>query len=80
MLNDINGIVNFVLLGLGLVFSQILFMPGSVSAISTVIMMDVWQTTPYTAILLLARLQAIPNEHYDACRGDGGNKFLKLDF
>jgi len=80
MLNDINGIVNFVLLSLGLVSSQILFMRGSVSAISTVIMMDVWQATPYTAILLLAGLQAIPTELYDACRGDGGNKFFKLDF
>jgi len=59
MLNDINGIVNFVLLSLGLVSSQILSMRGSVSAISTVIMMDVWQATPYTAILLHAGLQAI---------------------
>jgi multiple sugar transport system permease protein len=74
LLNDINGVVNFALLNLGAVGSPVVFLNGPVSAMATTIMVAVWQATPLTVLLILAGLQSIPNELYDACRVDGGRR------
>jgi trehalose/maltose transport system permease protein len=37
------------------------------------ILVDVWKTTPFVALLLLAGLQTIPGEVYEAARVDGAN-------
>jgi len=37
------------------------------------ILVDVWKTTPFMALLLLAGLQVIPGEVYEAARVDGAN-------
>jgi multiple sugar transport system permease protein len=37
------------------------------------ILVDVWKTTPFVALLLLAGLQVIPGEVYEAARVDGAN-------
>jgi trehalose/maltose transport system permease protein len=46
-----------------------------------VILVDVWKTTPFVALLLLAGLQTIPGEVYEAARVDGANvwqRFLRI--
>ncbi|WP_320667739.1 sugar ABC transporter permease [Prochlorococcus sp. MIT 1307] len=58
---------------------NILSNPG-VTWIATVIA-DVWKTTPFIALILLAGLQSIPYELYEAFRLEGGNKiqaFIKI--
>jgi multiple sugar transport system permease protein len=40
-------------------------------AMPAVILVDVWRNTPFTALLLLAGLQLIPAEYYEAARVDG---------
>jgi ABC-type sugar transport system permease subunit len=35
---------------------------------------DVWKTTPFMALLLLAGLQTIPGEVYEAAKVDGANR------
>ena len=40
-------------------------------AMNAAIFMDVWKTTPFVAILLIAGLQVIPHEIYQAARIDG---------
>ena len=40
-------------------------------AMNAAIFMDVWKTTPFVAILLIAGLQVIPQELYQAARIDG---------
>ena len=37
----------------------------------TLIAVDVWKTTPFMALLILAGLQLIPRELYEAARVDG---------
>jgi multiple sugar transport system permease protein len=37
--------------------------------------MDVWKTTPFVAILLMAGLQVIPRELYQAARVDGAGRW-----
>lgn len=44
----------------------------------SIIFADVWKTTPYMALLLLAGLQTIPNSLYEASNVDGANKFQQF--
>jgi ABC-type sulfate transport system permease subunit len=41
--------------------------------VTAAIIIDVWKTTPFMALLLLAGLQVIPNELYEAAGVDGSN-------
>src|SRR5699024_10292806 len=41
----------------------------------SIILADVWKSTPYMALLLLAGLQTIPNSLYEASSVDGSNKW-----
>jgi trehalose/maltose transport system permease protein len=43
-----------------------------------VILIDVWKTTPFMALLLLAGLQVIPGEVYEAARVDGANVWQRF--
>jgi ABC-type sugar transport system permease subunit len=65
------GIIQYVADALGL-FSQPILSSGSLLLIAS-ILVDVWKTTPFVALLLLAGLQVIPGEVYEAARVDGAN-------
>jgi multiple sugar transport system permease protein len=42
-------------------------------AISTVVLVDVWHNTPFMMLVLLAGIQSIPQELYDAAKADGAS-------
>jgi len=44
-------------------------------ALAAVITVDVWQWTPFVFLVLLAGLQAIPQEPYEAARVDGSSSW-----
>ncbi|MBT2216793.1 sugar ABC transporter permease [Virgibacillus dakarensis] len=44
----------------------------------SIILADVWKTTPYMALLLLAGLQTIPNSLYEASNVDGATKLQQF--
>jgi trehalose/maltose transport system permease protein len=44
----------------------------------SVLMMDIWKTTPFMALLLLAGLSTIPNELYEAAEVDGASKIRRF--
>lgn len=44
-------------------------------AMFSIIFTDVWKTTPYMSLLLLAGLQTIPSSLYEAAQVDGANKY-----
>ncbi|RDU36575.1 sugar ABC transporter permease [Neobacillus piezotolerans] len=46
-----------------------------VGAMFSIIFTDVWKTTPYMSLLLLAGLQTIPSSLYEAAQVDGANKY-----
>ena len=46
---------------------------GHYGSIFTIILTEVWKTTPFMALLLLAGLQTIPEDLYEAARIDGAN-------
>ena len=45
------------------------------AALHAAILIDVWKTTPFVALLLLAGLQSIPREVFQAARVDGAGSF-----
>ncbi len=71
MLNDQFGVVNEGLLGLGLIAEPLAWTADPDLAMWAVIVVDVWKTTPFMALLILAALQMVPGECYEAARIDG---------
>ncbi len=69
-----SGIVAHIFAGLHLIESpRDLLLTGTGAMISTIVA-DVWKTTPYMALLLLAGLQTIPHSLYEAASIDGAGK------
>jgi len=71
MLNDQYGVVNEMLLGLGVLSERAAWTAESALALPSVIAVDVWKTTPFMALLVLAALQLLPGEIYEAAKVDG---------
>ena len=71
MLNDQFGIINHALMGLGLISQPLAWIANPDLAMTSVIMVDVWKTTPFMALLLLAALQMLPSDCYEAAKVDG---------
>jgi len=73
MLNDQFGIINDILLSLGLIDQKIAWTANIDTAMYAVLMVDIWKTTPFMALLILAGLQMVPRDIYEAARLDGIN-------
>jgi trehalose/maltose transport system permease protein len=71
MFNDVFGVINYALLALGLIDQPIAWIASPDTALIAVIMVDVWKTTPFMALLLLAGLQMLPQECYESAKVDG---------
>lgn len=71
MFNDVFGVINHIAMGLGLISQPIAWTASPDTAMAAVILVDVWKTTPFMALLILAGLQMIPDEIYEAARIDG---------
>lgn len=65
------GIVSFLFNKLGIINSQSAMLLTSHGAMSAAIIADVWKTTPYMALLLLAGLQVIDRGLYESAAIDG---------
>ncbi|MEG6571229.1 sugar ABC transporter permease [[Clostridium] cellulosi] len=72
------GVINDVLHKLGIINKFIPFLANPSTALPSVIVTIVWQGIPFFAIMLLAGLQAIPNELYEAADVDGCSRIRKL--
>ena len=64
---SVGGIANAIL------HTEILWTADPVWARVAIIVADVWKTTPFMALLLLAGLQIIPSDIYEAARVDGAS-------
>ena len=71
MLNDQFGILNDMLLDLGIISHKIAWTASPDTAMLAVLIVDVWKTTPFMALLILAALQMIPRDIYEAAKLDG---------
>lgn len=71
--NDQYGVVNDILQRLGLIETGINWLGDPTLAMVALIFADVWKTTPFISIILLAGLQSIPKDLYEAHAIDGAN-------
>jgi trehalose/maltose transport system permease protein len=71
MLHDQFGLINQLLVDGGLISQKIAFTADPAYALWTVVAVDVWKTTPFMALLILAGLQTLPKDCYEAARVDG---------
>lgn len=71
MLHDQFGIINDMLMKLGLIADPIAWTASPDTAMIAVMMVDIWKTTPFMALLILAGLQMIPDDIYEAAKLDG---------
>ena len=67
------GLANFLYLRLGLSNQPFNWLGTNIGAFVSLVMADVWKTTPFVAIILLAGLQAIPQELYAQAKIDRAN-------
>ncbi|MBN1265935.1 MAG: sugar ABC transporter permease [Anaerolineales bacterium] len=73
ILNPSYGALNGLLLDLGLIDKYVIWLGYPKTALFMVILADVWKETPFIMLLLLAALQTIPGDLYEAARVDGAN-------
>jgi trehalose/maltose transport system permease protein len=71
MLNDQFGIVNHLLMSLGFIDHPLAWTADPKLIMTSVVIVDVWKTTPFMALLILAALQMLPKECYEAAQVDG---------
>lgn len=80
ILNSDFGILNGILYSLGAIESYIPFLADPILAKLSLIMAHIWKEGPLAAIFILAGLQLIPDEFYDAAKIDGGSSLLVFRF
>lgn len=72
------GVVNTALMGVGAIDRPVAWLAHETAAWAPVILADVWKTTPFVALLLLAGLQSIDGALYDAARVDGATAWQRF--
>ncbi len=71
MFNDVYGVVNLLLTSFHIMPEKIAWLAVPETAIPVIIAVDVWKTVPFMALLILAGLQTIPGDMYEAGAIDG---------
>lgn len=77
LLNEVYGLVDDLLLRLGLIGEPVVWL-GTDYIMVSLIAMSVWQFTPFVIVSVLARLQTIPPELYEAARVDGASAWSRF--
>lgn len=71
--NDQYGVINDILQRIGLIKQGLTWLGDPNLAMIALIIADVWKTTPFISIIILAGLQSIPSDLYEAHAIDGAN-------
>nr|WP_300818594.1 ABC transporter permease subunit [uncultured Acetatifactor sp.] len=78
MLSPTNGIVNAVLVGLGIFEKPLYFMVQQKMFIPIYLIVNLWKSTGYSIVIYLATISGIDTQLYDAVMIDGANRFQKI--
>ena len=74
------GIINYMLTGPGLIEKPVGWLTNGDTVLPVLIAINVWKLFPFVAIMVLAGLQAIPDELYEAARIDGASYWEEVRF
>jgi multiple sugar transport system permease protein len=78
--NDQYGVLNALLTGAGILQTAVPWLAQPSTAMASIIMADVWKTTPFVFIVLLASIQNVPRDLYEAVEMDGGGAWAKFRY
>lgn len=78
LFNSEIGIVNHLLMSAGIIDDRVAWLSTPTMAMASAILLNVWKYTPFVVIVVLARLQTIPTELYDAAKVDGAGPFRRF--
>lgn len=73
-----HGIVNHFLQFIGMINGPVYWLTETNTALYSVILANVWVGIPFNMIILLAALQTLPSDLYEAATIDGANKFQQF--
>jgi multiple sugar transport system permease protein len=76
--NDQYGVLNALLIKGHILRTPVAWLATPASAMASIIIADVWKTTPFVFIVLLAGIQNVPPELYEAVEIDGGGSWAKF--
>ncbi len=77
VLNDQYGIVNYMLQALHIIKQPIVWITPS-NMMGTLVTVSIWTYFPFVVINVLARLQVIPTQLYEAAKVDGASAFKRF--
>ena len=78
MYDDIFGVINDLGVRLHILNHSVAWISQPSTALASVCAVDIWKTTPFVALLLLAGLQVIPSDLYEAADVDGASKLTQF--
>jgi trehalose/maltose transport system permease protein len=78
MLDDVFGVVNDFGTRTHILSHSRAWISDPSTALASVCAVDIWKTTPFVALLLLAGLQVIPKDLYEAANVDGASKLQQF--
>ena len=78
ILNPTYGVANMLLMKAGLLSAPKAWLSDTFWTMNVIILADVWKTVPNMTLLLLAGLQPIPADLYEAAGVDGATRWQKL--
>lgn len=70
-LNESFGMMNYILKSIGIISHNLSWLSDEKLAAVSVVMVIIWKSIPFVAITLLAGIQAIPGDLYEAAKVDG---------
>jgi multiple sugar transport system permease protein len=78
MFDSLFSVVNYILLGLGLISKKLPWLGDPFWAMVSVIIVNTWRGLPFFAVSFLAGLMTIPKELYEAAETDGAKQFRQF--
>lgn len=76
--NSTGGIANYILKSLHITNTDIIWFGSAGLAMATIIVANVWRGTPFFGVSILAKLQTIPKDYYEAAEIDGAGLWQKF--
>lgn len=78
LFSSTGGIVNYLMKSAGLIEKDIVWFGTATLALITIVIANVWRGTPFFGISILAKLQTIPDDYYEAAKIDGAGVFQRF--
>lgn len=74
------GVVNYMLRSIGLIEEYKVWLGEPALAFGSIVVVDVWRSVPFIMLLMLAGLQGIPREQYEAAELDGASAWQRFRY